>query len=62
VEQGRRDRSRYHLYCKGYEDTSERTILIQRDVHVHRICGRLGWVKNAKDPEQTVPVLRSVFF
>ena len=27
------------------------------DIHVHRICGRLGWV-NAKTPDQTEVVLR----
>jgi len=27
------------------------------DIHVHRICGRLGWV-NAKTPDQTESVLR----
>jgi len=29
------------------------------DVHVHRICNRLGWVKNTKTPEQSRKQLES---
>lgn len=32
---------------------SFRPVGIGVDVHVHRICNRLGWVKNTKNPEET---------